>query len=128
MTDNHDIDEAFDLLHELADLSFEDRAKFYSPENVDHLNKLSIDLLPDEASQEIKNLEEFVQMSQRLTEQEAYWSKSLGQAILDAADCRDSGDAIAAIQILDEFIAHCSSTSYREIAMTEKQNYESGES
>ncbi len=122
-SDSYDIDQAFDLLHELADIPFEDRESFYSPENVDHLHYLANDLLADESTSEIQSSQEFVQMSERLQEKEAYWSRTLGQTILEASDCRGRGDVIAAMFILDEFYNCCSSQAYREIVLAEMQSY-----
>jgi hypothetical protein len=122
-TDNQDIDEAFDLLHELAELSSDERAEHYSTRNVALLTALAADLFTEDPIQLIGNPEEFVQMTERLEEQEAYWSRSVGKAILEAADFRDKGDVANALNVLNRFVENCSSSSYREIALAEKENY-----
>lgn len=126
MSDFFNLDDAFDKLHSLADLQYEDRKKHYTQENVSYLCVLAADLLPDQSIPEIDDSEAFSRFVQHLDEEEAFWSRRIGKALLEASECKGRGDIVEAVSILDEFITSCPSTSYREIALIEKANYQEG--
>ena len=118
-----DIDEAFDLLHDLLDVPEEEKSSFFSSKNSRLLEELAKDIGEPNIDAAISNEREFVALAGYLREREAYWSKRMGEVFIDASGLRDNGDLNGAIELIEEFISQCSSKSYAEIASIQKQNY-----
>jgi hypothetical protein len=123
MTYDVDIDEAFGLLHSLSDLTVESCSEAFTPRNVLLVRNLWLDLFDEELDSPIKGASEFVQILKALIEKEAYWSKTMGVALIEADRLANLGDTDKAVATLDEFLSGCPSPSFREIAEIQKENY-----
>ena len=122
MTFDVDIDEAFGLLHDLSDLGIGNWREALTPRNVLMLRSLWADLIGEELAP-IEELSDFERVVKCLMEKEAYWSKAMGLAFIEADRLANLGEADKAVALLDEFLSKCSSPSFREIAQIQKENY-----
>ena len=123
MNSNVDIDEAFGLLHDLSDLGIQNWREAFSPINVLLLTSLWADLFGEELASPIQNLSDFERVVKDLIEKEAYWSRTMGLAFIEADRLMKLGERDKAISMLEDFLSKCSSESYREIAQIHKDYY-----
>ena len=123
MSSEMDIDDAFGLLHNLIDTPYEDWHNFFNQKNILLLQELAMDLFDEKVVPSINTYSDFTIIVEKLNEKEAYWSRFLGESLLKANKLKAQGDFKNAILILEDFISQCSSSSYREIAQIEKDNF-----
>ena len=123
MTYDVDLDEAFGLLHNLPDLTLESCSEAFTSRNLLLVRHLWLDLFDEELDSPIEGASEFVQILKALIEEEAYWSKTMGVAFIESDRLANLGDTDKAVATLDEFLSICPSSSFREIAEIQKENY-----
>lgn len=118
-----DADEAFGLLHEISQLTQDDLIKILTPRHVILIRWLYKDLSGEDVYIDLNNSSGLIQIINRMSELEAYWSKKMGQTFLEAYEYRDCGNTSAARSVISSFIDQCFSNSYRDIAKIELENY-----
>ena len=125
MVKNMNIDDAFDLLHDLVDLDKDEINKNFSVENVKLLQILYEDFT-NEKCDEINNEAGFFELVNSLDAKEAEYSKALGAAIIKSSNLKEKGNIVEAIKVMNDFIANCKARSYMSIAEIERDNLSDG--
>lgn len=125
MTEKNEAD-LFDFLDKLAELDKEALQKHHSAKNVAILRKLANGLndkmvVPDDVTASV-----FADLIYQLRKIKRTWSRKLGDIIIMASENKAQGDLNGAVLILEKFVKECSSSFYRNIAITQIHNYTTG--
>ena len=120
MKDLNDKGYLFRLIDKLAEYDEKKLKELFSDETVDSIYTLAKELLDEEIKKKDLNINSFAELVYKLRKYKRDWSRNLGDAIIFADDKLKSGNLSEGLAVLDDFINHCPSSFYRNIAKVQK--------
>jgi tetratricopeptide (TPR) repeat protein len=110
----------------MAQLDVESLKKLHSKGNVDALRELLTELNDQMTAPDEISASAFADLVYELRKVKEIWSRRLGDVIIVASKNRRRGDLNGAIAVLLDFTKVCSSRFYRNIAVSQINNYRKG--